>query len=640
MAVAREDRIAMSIEVRSDLTGVIATRREIGSLGQMTRAAMAEATKATEGTAAAQQTLANMTRATVDAQSKFTVTAEQSAAAWKRSGGMMSLYRAEIAKIIQAQRELEAASKAANQAASGPRIVGPQLGPALPGMTAGAAQTASVSARELDRIPGSARTAAGSLAVLAQAAGSGTGSLAGLANATGSAAMHMASMSSSAKLAASAAGIGALSIAVSVLIGLAIEAKRALNDLPEGKLSDLTRSRIQGITTVAQADRELELARQAADRARSRVGGRGDAEGLQAAADADERVVQLTSLRLRLIREAKREAAELAVQERSRLRALGEQVEAMQQQRASQLQQLELQNAGADTFELRLRQLTRAAVLEEAQVRRQFESRDNEGALRALSAEQIEQRRDLLTLNEAILRASVERLNTERSLAQEAARQQLGLGSENLAVRYDARLAQIESERQAQVQATGDVATAEAAAQQKIRKLRGDTLQATAGNLKTLADLTISSNNRALKGVGLLAEGVRRYIIGARAAEAAVEAKKSLGAALTAFGYGNAAAGALHLAAAAEFGAAAALGFREALGGGGGGGGAGSGGGGAGSVFTPRETNAGGGQVIVLQTVDPFSREVIGQVQYELDRGRVLKRPIFVPPTSGLAQAG
>jgi hypothetical protein len=54
-------------------------------------------------------------------------------------------------------------------------------------------------------------------------------------------------------------------------------------------------------------------------------------------------------------------------------------------------------------------------------------------------------------------------------------------------------------------------------------------------------------------------------------------------------------------------------------------------------VFQARDSQSAGGQVINLYTVDPRNQEIINHTRYELGRAGVLKRPIYVPPTTGLA---
>jgi hypothetical protein len=91
-------------------------------------------------------------------------------------------------------------------------------------------------------------------------------------------------------------------------------------------------------------------------------------------------------------------------------------------------------------------------------------------------------------------------------------------------------------------------------------------------------------------------------------------------------------------------GAAAAIaGAREvyALAGGGGGKGGSSGGGGGASeagTFEARDNGMGGSQSITLITRDPYGRDQIQRVAWELDRAGVMKRPpTQIPPTTGLS---
>jgi hypothetical protein len=75
-----------------------------------------------------------------------------------------------------------------------------------------------------------------------------------------------------------------------------------------------------------------------------------------------------------------------------------------------------------------------------------------------------------------------------------------------------------------------------------------------------------------------------------------------------------------------------------------GGGAAGAGGSvsaGGGGAFTPRERSDDRGPTVInLITANPYSGEAMGVVQYELTRGGVLKRPVNLPPTTGLVHAG
>jgi hypothetical protein len=81
--------------------------------------------------------------------------------------------------------------------------------------------------------------------------------MAGLATAVGNAAQGMAAMSGDAKLAAGAAGIGALLSAVGLLIALSIEAKKALTEIPKGALSDAASAHLKNLHTEQDAQSAL-----------------------------------------------------------------------------------------------------------------------------------------------------------------------------------------------------------------------------------------------------------------------------------------------------------------------------------------------------------------------------------------------
>jgi hypothetical protein len=62
--------------------------------------------------------------------------------------------------------------------------------------------------------------------------------------------------------------------------------------------------------------------------------------------------------------------------------------------------------------------------------------------------------------------------------------------------------------------------------------------------------------------------------------------------------------------------------------------GAGGGGGyaGSGGTFTPNAVNGAGGTTVIIQTVNPYSREVVAATTYYINRGQMLNTPIIAPP--------
>jgi hypothetical protein len=89
------------------------------------------------------------------------------------------------------------------------------------------------------------------------------------------------------------------------------------------------------------------------------------------------------------------------------------------------------------------------------------------------------------------------------------------------------------------------------------------------------------------------------------------------------------ASAAQHFAAAAAFGVIA--GIAGSFGGAGGGGGGGSSGGYPGSFIPSSVGQPGGGVTVIVQTVDPWSRSVVNNTVYEINRAGMLNTPVIAP---------
>jgi hypothetical protein len=273
-----------------------------------------------------------------------------------------------------------------------------------------------------------------------------------------------------------------------------------------------------------------------------------------------------------------------------------------------------------------------------AAIAQQFRHRDASGQIVALTAEEVRLRGILLDQNDAIARAKQIELEADREAAQIAQRAAILQGSDSVYDRTQGRLIAIEQERQAEIKKTGDILAANEAAEQKKRALYGETAKQASDDAKTIFDVFRNSSNSTLKAIGTFGENLRRVVIGAEAARALVNAATESAAAIASLAVGDFRGAALHGEAALSYGAAAALGARESLGGGGSGGGASGGGGGdggGGSTFTPNQQPAGGTTVINLITTDPYGRESINRVSWQLQRNGTLNVPIY--PTSGVA---
>jgi hypothetical protein len=212
----------------------------------------------------------------------------------------------------------------------------------------------------------------------------------------------------------------------------------------------------------------------------------------------------------------------------------------------------------------------------------------------------------------------------------------------NVKEEYDSKIKAINEERDAAIKAGEDQVEANRRAENQKRQLQRDTIEQAKKNYKTIEDVLIASNSRQVKAVGHAVQTIRRLEIGVEGSRAAVLALREGAEALASFAHGDFAGGGLHLASAAQFAATAALAAQESLGGGRT---AGSGGGGGGvsgaSTFEPRDNGQGGSQAIYLVTKDPYGREQIQRVAWELDRAGQMKRPpIQIPPTSGIGVVG
>lgn len=560
MGTSANENIALRISSSADLGAVREARAETSALGTAVAASANEA---------------------ASAQQKLTSTTDQGREAWRRAGGDMERFKAELAAIVAGENQLASATAKATsevqkqRSAVLPGPSAPQLGPAVPG---GGAPTAM--RQELEKIPPAARQAGNAMGLLASAAGTGTGSLSGLATATGNVAQGMSLMSNSAKFAASTAGIGTLIAAIGVLIGLAIEAKKALNEIPEGQLAAAAAEHVKNLKTQKQITDELaHIDAQRTHMAEALK--RGDQEALQAVVNLDAKKAALYA-RSRDIELAARDQAQQDAKE----------AEAREEKRKH------LAQAAADHL---------------------FKVRNDLGVAA-----------DLATQNEytqkknAIEREAADQRRKNAELVQSAGE------------RSEAEFA-IEATRMYKIDALAKQTAKEADARRK---------QQIAAGLAGYTALSSAVKNHGTV-VGAMAkaaaDAVRLHEIYVEGKKAGIMAKIEFAAATAAFAAGNVGGGALHLAAAAGYGAAALAAGAEAVGvvsgGGGGGSGGGSGSLGDSTTFQPRDGSGGGGQTINLYTVNPYSRETMAVVSYELERGKVLNRPIQLPPTVGLVGA-
>lgn len=350
----------------------------------------------------------------------------------------------------------------------------------------------------LDRIRTKARTGANALGGLAFAATGMGSSLQGATIAAGTMADSIASLSGNAKLAASAAGIGALIVSLGVLVTLALEARKALDPRngPEGKLADVAREHIAALTDVGQVERELAATRQTIAEQEARTGRFGDKERVQVIANLQAKESALLKRRIELIADGRKSASEAAK-------------EAQQQAEQAQKAQREIVGGlheevaaaqdrirGMDVYARQREQIDRTLTSELAKLREATH----------ITREQRAATADLLQLRAAAANAEVAQA---QALANAQATNALDAGGDDPVAAHNAKLALIEAEKQARIAAGIAVATAEREAQQARQQLQREQIAATMSALQTIEQATIGSKHRELRAIGLIASSPR-----------------------------------------------------------------------------------------------------------------------------------
>jgi hypothetical protein len=591
---AGAERVAFLIETQADLTGVKAVRAEASALSQDADKARTEALAGDQKLVLSQE---QVRRAVAEAGSDFAKLQQVLARMVAEENALAEAARKAAAELERQQRiaAQTGTTPLGPLGVPGPQQLGPygvpagpqqgpimapfgpQLGPAVPGLTTAAARAASqATIEQIQKIPPAARTATNALGMLAQAAATGDGTARGLAIAAGNAAQGIAVMSTSAKVAASAAGIGALAVAIGVLIGLALEAKRALMDIPEGVLSKTAADHIANLKTQKQITLELGLVQSQIDRERAN-NQLTDETQLQRVMNLEAKKAALLARSRDLVVEGRKEAERAAKEEEQRAKERAAQVKTA----TDHLN--DLRNAAAEAAD-------KATQTEYEQKRR------------AIERQAADERRanDELIQSDSMRAQALDAINDKR------------------------RYALILLEKEAEI----------------AKKRVIDEGLAGYAKLST----AVRNHGTVVGAVAkAAADAVRLHEIYVAGKKAAIMAKIEWAAAMAAFGSGNLAGGALHLAAAAGYGAAAVAAGAEAAntvsGGGGGGGGSDTGAAGSGTTFQGQGAAGGGGMTVVLQTVNPYGREVIGEAIYQIDRAGKLKRPIPIAPTTGLVGA-
>jgi hypothetical protein len=694
MTMPGGENIAISIKTSADTSGLQTARTEVGALATETKAATDAMAQASTEAAAVGATLANAAAKSVTDTSKMAASAEQVALAWERAGGVASenfeRFRTELGAIVNAQA---AAGSAATESASA-TLAGAEAAETsttavdalavaevkatsatkalavaeqqsavatLAGATASKQRGAALAeeAGKIEKIPGSAKTAANAVGLLSQAALTGQGSIAGMAAAAGNLASGLATVTKSAQLAAGAAGIGAIISLGAAAYGIYHSYSEESRHLAE-RLGDV-QSETRGLNAAINGNelgQRLEQIRQA-----------GDSE-----------IRQIKEIHFHTQAKNDLIAAILEKEERSAALARDDNARSVARETAS------LEAAAADSAEARYRAQAKIIELDRQDQNRRgvqgadsaaaqrlvnvaqagedaiFAAHNQAGALIGQLEGQYESHRrtiqadyatelhslDQMTLAEGQRAQLVDSYNAKRQyglqlLDREQRMQRADLTIEAYGLSSDpndqqhAQELEIEKERQ---QRNLDFPKLEEEnnrnAQLKIAALRRATLEEGIAGYARLADASKKYGNFAAAAAQSVADAVRRFEILVQARKDAIKAKSEFAAGLASLGSHDFWGATQHFAASTGFAAAAAAGGIEAAqssgGGGGGGGGSGSDAGYAGgSSFTPQQQ--GGGQTVVVNLLigKLTTEEDIEEISWTLQRNGVLNKPINAP---------
>lgn len=582
--------------------------------------------------------------------------------AYRAEGDALSANLARLGATEQELNRIGSAITRVEQKGGAAMAFGPQLGPALP---PGGIVPPGGGQDQITTIPGKARTAANALAMLSQAAITGQGSMQGALVAAGGLSTGLAGLSKSAAIAAAASGIGA----VVTIAGVAAMALYHMGDAAKATKQDIEHLNSFTAQTMPEQIASLRQARDLALQTAAAAAGGADESGSFLQRMLHKRqpgeglltdladTFGLSSPALRafqklddLYGQAIPKSLALARNERLRLVALGDQVKFQTESNDLQLEAGHRVEGVYDAYKRQVSQLYLQLDLQKQGIERQFMARDEQGHVIALTAEQIRQKQKLLEQTDELGRLQLNELIHARELADIAYHQAAKvaasegpLGGRDVAAQYQAKLDQINAEAAAELETYPERAIdIEAQKQAKIRALRRETQKQAMDDAKQITAVLIDSGSKQIKAVGHAAETLRRVVIGAQAAHAAVEAAIEGGKAIGSLATGDFRGAALHGAAAIELAKAAALGAQESLGGGGGASSTAGGGGGNAGTFEPRTGTEGQGAVVInVYSQNPYGAEQIQQVKYLLNRADILKTPaaIQIAPTTGLRAA-
>jgi hypothetical protein len=565
------ENIAIHVETSADNSGLTSARSDITALSAATVTATNEMVTATDRATQSESSYAASLAQSSTATKEGIATRERFNVLMAENGNNMERVAAIMLEERAAEERATQASLEHTAAVEQEVVAAEELVVATEARSAATATAVNQTAK----IPGSARTAANAVGILSQAALAGTGSMAGLGTAAGGLAYGIGTLVPS--IAGAAAGIGAL-----VTLG----------------------------TVLYQV---LEHDADAASHFKAAIGGVGS----------------LTSEQLKIQRDALQREFDALTKQAADLGRLspiqGPKILAKQKEVSDELNKINAQILDAERRERDESAREQQRALDEAQRRREADAQ-KAAALAATMAEETQSAIDRRTLS-AEAAAEQKVVREERRREEEIRALQVSEDEKTallLAAQADrdAQLADI-AKRAADKRAEDEKRDAER------RKREAD--QAAA----EFERIVLSGVDAAIRSSDTYIQAVTRALLTplVNYLESVAESQIVDAAAEAAFGNLVGAAQHASVAALAIAGArkVAAIGGLNSSGGGG----SSAGGYGGGSTFTPNAQPAGGTTVINLITTDPYGRESINRVSWQLQRNGTLNVPIY--PTSGVA---
>ena len=512
-------------------------------------------------------------------------TSSSAVAAYRKEGDALA---ANLARLNATEKELNAIGAAAQklERQAGAMSVMPPGAPSIPQQRGGAfAGKVVMNGEEYARLSPRILTAANALTTFSLAASSAQGRSQAMITSLGSVAMTIAMVSQSAKVAAGAAGIGALV----VVMGLASEMlDRWISKAPQAaaameKISAARNAQQAGIY-VKQIDAQLaalDKQLQSAD--------------LVARARASAQMIALYEARSAAVKQQ----AELGRQETK---------DALDEQKRRHKQEVDEEKRHREAVEKETiaskERITASRVnILASQTGRDSTLADPEGAAERIRIANDTQRK-LRELDRNELLSTSQKEAERRAIIEESEEQLAASRSKSAKKQADEDLKKREEARRAQL------AIARTAAAELIRS--NDSL------------------GKALKRAAL--EPIITWLEGTAAQELVAAARHA--ASLDFFGAArHAGVAALAIAAGRRLAAMAGVG--------GGGGAQGAGSSGGGGTFTPSPAATGGGNTTInLYTRNPYGEDAIAETLYYTNRADILKKPpLQIPPTTGFSKS-